>query len=420
MPAASPGVAGFTLTTDVGAFKKVYAPLKDAIVWTTPEFEWIDDLADEDIVLSGDTMYLPLDVQQGFGAAAIPEGGREGLPVSPTIQYGTLSLTAWNARIGISRHSKLLNSQSRAAMVKAEITYKTQKRLEALRHKAALNFYGFNTGVVAKITAAYTGTTLTLTLTQAFGDANLTDTTYISQLINVGDQIAVRTGGTSLVANSVGLVGAKSSNVFTVTFVGATTLASGNEILFANNAGYGDTFTLADHTDHNKWQPGLKDAIESTSLHGVSGSTYPGWTSAVTDSSGGRFTPIKLVKIRQLMANAGKPLAKLVTAQGVYRDMIDQQNALVRFPGIDGVQFDGQAKTREERVESRYTPNGHVFGMAKNAIRKKILGDMPNSGPGEMDKLQDYARYVDGEDFIWLLAYQTRKGLAEYRGLTES
>ncbi len=415
-----------TLANDPALYKTMYAGLKDSVEWTTPEFDWYDDFPDLDIVISGSNMYVPIDVVQGFGAAAIGDGGREALPVSPTIQYATLSLVAWNARISITRQAKALNAQSRAAMVAAETKWKTQKRLEALKHKASLNFYGFSVGQVAQVSAAASGVTTggAVTLTNVFGDTGLTNTKYINQLIMVGDQIALLSDGTSsgtLLPGGVGLVTGKTAgNVFTVQFSAALTITSSAAVVFANNAAYGDTFTAAAHTDQSKWVPGLKDMTESTTLHGVSGTTYPGWSASIVDSAGGRFTPTKLIKMRQTMQNFGKPLKRLILAQGVQLDMADQVNASVRFDGIAAAQFDGSSKTKETQVSSRYTPNGHVFGTASGVISKKILGDKPTGGPGEMDKLENYARYVDGEDFMWLTACTSRKGLVEYRGLTES
>ena len=428
----SVGTLAVTLAGDPGAYKRVYTELKAAVVWTTPEFDWYGDLEDSDIMLAGldasgaDNMYMPIDVVQGFGAAAIPDGGREALPGSPTLQYGTLKLVAWNARISITRQAKAFNTTSQAAMVTNELALKRKKRLEALRHKAAINFYGTSIGVCCMVSATVSGTTAAgaITFTSVYGDTGLTHTGLIGNLFNVNDQIALLVDGTTtatIIPNGTGIITAKgAANVYSVAWTGAVSILTTYAVTFANNAAYGDTYTAAGHTDQNKWVPGLKDMVESTSLHGVSGTTYPGWSAAGNDSTGGRFTPVKLLKMRHTMLNFGKPLKRLILAQGVIRDMADQNNALLRFDSIAAIQFDGSGKTKEEQSTSRYVPNGHVFGIADMVLKKKVLGDLPNAGSGEMDKLENYARYVEGEDFMWLTAAESRKGLYEFRGLTES
>ena len=423
---ATVGSLGVTLFNDPKAYKVMYTSMKQAVEWTTPEFTWYDELPELDIVISGNAMYMPVDVQQGFGAAAIADGGREALPVSPVIQYATLNLTAWNARVSITRQSKFGASQNQAAMVTNEAKYKFRKRLEAIAHKGSLNFYGFTVGQVAQASAAVSGSTsgTLLTLTNVFGDTGLTNTSYINQLINVGDQIAMLSDGTSsgtLLAGGVGLVTGKTAgNVFSVSFSAALTITSSAAVTFANNAAYGDTFTAAAHTDQNNWQPGMKDMTESTTSYGLSGTTNPGWSASVLSSTAGRFVPTKLINIRQTMAHFGKPLKKLIIAEGVQRDMADQVNASVRFDGIAAAQFDGSSKTKEEQVTSRYVPNGHVFGLADGVLMRKVLGDSPTAGEGEWDKLENYARYVNGEDYMCVVGCASRKGLAEYRGQTES
>ncbi len=420
------GALGVTLFNDPKAYRVMYAGLKQAVEWTTPEFDWYDELPELDIVISGNAMYIPVDVQQGFGAAAIADGGREALPGSPVIQYATLNLTAWNARVSITRQSKFGNIQSQAAQVTNEAKFKFRKRLEAIAHKGALNFYGFTVAQVAQVSAAVSGLTTNtiVTLTNVFGDTGLTNTLYINQLINVNDQVALLSDGTStgtLLAGGVGVVTAKGAgNVFSIQFSAALTIAASVAVVFANNAAYGDTFTAAAHTDQNNWQPGLKDITESTTSFGISGTTNPGWTASVVNSTAGRFVPTKLINIRQTMAHWGKPLKKLIIAEGVQRDMADQVNASVRFDGIAAAQFDGSSKTKEEQVTSRYVPNGHVFGLAGNVLFRKVLGDEPNATEGEWDKLENYARYVNGEDYMCVVGCGSRKGLAEYRAQTES
>jgi hypothetical protein len=417
------GTLGVTLVNDPLAGKVQYTALKPAIEWGVPEMEWYDDFQESDIIIGPTTLNMPLDLEQGFGAASLADGGREARAVSPTIRTAQLTLTHINARFSVTRWSKAMNQQSRAAYVTNEMTFKARKRLEAIQHKVGLNFYGFTSGQVCQVSAAVSGVTAgaAITFSNAFGDTNLTNTLYINQLFNVGDQIGILSSASgTLLAGGVGEITAKgTSNVYTVAFSSALTIAANSSVMFANNAAYGDTFTETAHTDFNKWQPGLKDMTESTSLHSLSGTTYPGWTSAVTDSTGGRFTPLKLKKIRQLMQNAGKKLKGLVIAQGVERDMEDQMNASVRFMGIDAIQFDGSAKTKEKQMSSRYTPGGHVFGIADGVLKKKVLGAMPDQSQGEMDKLENYARYVLGDDLMWVVACESRKGLAEYRGLTE-
>jgi hypothetical protein len=110
-----------------------------------------------------------------------------------------------------------------------------------------------------------------------------------------------------------------------VTWIGAVTSASGDNIVFANSV---ENTTIAG-TDWNLCPSGILDALTSTSLHGLSGGTVANWNPALYSTTAGRFSGLKLRKARQAIGNLGGGKADLVIwSNGVENDTIEAERAL--------------------------------------------------------------------------------------------
>jgi hypothetical protein len=187
-------------------------------------------------------------------------------------------------------------------------------------------------------------------------------------MFTVYDRVAlIRTG--ALVTNAIGQITAvdTTNGTITVTWNGSVTSASGDNIVFANSM---ENTTIAG-TDYNLAPVGLLDAVTSTSVHGLSGSSVANWNPALTSSTtAGRFSGLKLRKARQAIQNTGNGTPNLViTSQGVLNDTIEAERALSRFSGTFGMELDGSIKSKGvEFFSSRKVPPGYAFIIDKDAL----------------------------------------------------
>jgi hypothetical protein len=193
-------------------------------------------------------------------------------------------------------------------------------------------------------------------------------------------------------------------------------------IVYANSL---ENTTMAGGSEEDLALTGLLDGITSTSLHSVSGSTYSKWNAAVNNTSGGRFTGVKLINAKDEIQNQGGGEANLVIwAQGVRRDVIDQLQAGLRFTDAYGMEMDGTPKAKGIQFKtSRRVPDGEVFILdTRNSMHKMLLtGDvnMPGSA-GDGDKLQDDSGSVFSSDFIIALPWTNRANAARYGSCTQA
>ena len=198
------------------------------------------------------------------------------------------------------------------------------------------------------------------------------------------------------------------------------TAATGDLVVFANNL---ENTTTSGGTERNLNLMGLLDGITSTSVHSVSGSTYPRWTTAINNSSGGRFTTVKYQKLRDaIYNNGGGEMDLVIMADGVYRDVVSQQAAGIRFADPFNLELDGEVKIKGVMlVHSRRVPDGYVFGLVrKNSVRKMTLLDLAAPDQEDGYKLQDLSGNVFPIDYPCQMVWTNRKNSGQFSALTQS
>ena len=84
-------------------YRKTATKLYSAFKSRVEEFSWIEDVQDEEITPSGRENLIPLDVNRGYGSAAITDGGYEARTVTPAMAEGSFSLVQFNRRFFISK-----------------------------------------------------------------------------------------------------------------------------------------------------------------------------------------------------------------------------------------------------------------------------------------------------------------------------
>lgn len=423
-----------TLSNLNTSYSKLRGKAYQAINTASDELALINAIPKADIsALSPREMLFPTDVQ--FTplslAAMIPDGGTEADTFTPPLVDATVSLNHMNARFSFTRLAKFYGQQGQQAFVEKQMKFQGLKLYESMANKLGFQFYGFSTGIVAKVGSAGTaGATIATTIVDAFGDANLDQGLYLNQFFAPNDLVAIQRG-TTLVPNGFGTVTAvtaATSNAtqpaLSITFFGTVTLSAGDNVIYAGSAiDPTAQLTLASNSDADKWPVGLKDAVESASVHGLATSSLSAWAAAVNNSTAGRFTPLKLKNLAVQVADQGGFDGKLqiIMARGVARDLEDQQQGLAIFSSYGAMPVDLGIKSKHNIFESRKVPPGHVFAVAPDAYQKLMLTEMPDeTAMGEVDKIQDKAAYVAGQDLVYAFLVRSRRGIGAYRNQTEA
>jgi len=375
---------------------------------------------------------VQLDLNDDIGTAAIPEGGYEARPSSQTLVDGSLSFILINKRFTFSRTSEYISRRSPRALIENQLKYQAKKALQGLRRKVGDMFYGFSTGTVAKISSVSSDDIVLKDLYGVSGLGGLTtgpgggiENRQVTDLFRVGDYIAVlnptgpalRTGGIQAISALTA-----STNTITASASSMTSPTANDLIVFANNL---ENTTLAGGTERSLNLTGLLDIATSTSLHSVSGATYAKWNAGYSDTSGGRFTGVKLRKMKQgINNNGGGMLDTIWIAQGVDNDLFAQAQAGLRYADAFNMEIDGDATAKGvKKMASRLTPDGYVFGYdSRNSVKKGML--LPEPGEGwasgdAIDKLQDISGSAASLDFPFFMFCTNRSNVAYVSGATQ-
>lgn len=406
-------------------YKKTNTAIKTAIKVQTDEYDWFDDIPDEEIEVSANEMRIVVDVLNDTNAPMIPEGGYEGVLTSVAPVNGTLTPVQMNKRYSIT--TLYQEGWKKSGQIKNQVVWQATKAVESMAEKIGLQTYGFSTGTMALVHT--TGVAATshadLRMKDAFGTTQLSGGTaaeqaYFKQIFRPGMLVAlIRAGAIVEFGTYVG-VGASGSNYGSFTW-NASCTPTANDIII--QAGTVIDSTLAG-TDQNRWPVGLLDAILSTSVHGISGSTYPNWSSYV-DSSGGAFTFTKLERMQNEIGNRTSMQGNVVImSQGVRRSVIETQLAMRRYAGAV-VDLDGDLKKSGVKLRtSRLAPPGMVFCYAKEAYRQKMLTEKPAyaGGPGmfSLDKVENKGAVAASINLVYFRSIGARGAMALATGCTET
>jgi hypothetical protein len=398
---------------------KLYTAFKDKV----DEFSWLDDIDDEEITPSGRENLIPLDIGRGYGAHMPSDGGYEAVTATKAMNEGSFSFVHANARFFISTQARAFDQKAKEAQIVRQIKYQSKKSLEALARRVGMQFYGTSTGIVCESTTNATTQTQTLTLADGFGDSTIDGGAYLSSLFEISDRVALGDPGASnaLVTNGLGAVTAKlSDGVIEVTFDGSVDADANDNLFFANAV----TDTAMTASDLNKWPVGLLEICTATTVHGLASTSEANWAAAVNNTSGGRFSYVKLKNIRQQIANkGGGKLTDVVWAQGVENDVEAGERA-ARIYDSSAMDLDGSIKAKGVTFRtSNLVPPEHVFGFDRSGWGKKLLTDKPSEDGmldfGDLYKAEDRAGWKGGFDLIYALVCRSRGKFARYADLTE-
>lgn len=409
--------ATFTPTTArtdlVKVYKKVQTKLFTGFRFKCPEYA-DQDMGKFEVDWSAREILFPLDLNEGGNVASIPEGGWEAFPSSPSLEEGTATWIQFNKRFTLTKIAQYIDEQQGVRpMVKRQFALQGTKAIDAIGWQYGLYWYGFSTGVIAKVSSLSTNT---ITLKDAYGSTGLAssgsayDKAYLARMWKKNERIAVlNPSGPAL--RGIATINADpdvANGAITVdTAPGGTT--AGDLLVYANSI---ENTTLAGGTDYNGGVPGLLDVLTSSALHSL---THGNHSAAYSDTTAGRFNGSKLQKGKDELSNwapDGAAMDRLVMDQAVYRDTVAQYMAAVRFDDPHALEIEGDFKSKRLNiVKTRRVPPGLVAGYWSGAYKRMTLWDKAEdpSSFADGDKQQDRNAMSFMIDYPWYLICTARK-----------
>lgn len=385
------------------------------------EKQLFNSFEDAGIPWSGYENTIALDLNERGGIASIPDFGAMAKPSSVNAVEGTVTAVHFNGRFNISDVAKYADRGQENQLQRQLKAQATQKSDAMVEHFSDY-YHGSATALLAVSDTDISDAAPTLTLKSGYGQAGITNAKYLASLFKAGERVVLTDSSNVLLdtTDSFGLVAStsKANGTVTLTLDGSITYSTnGIRIYKANNI---EGTTLASGSDYLKGLVGDMDIFEAASLHNV---THDNWTAAYSDTAAGRFTPAKLRKARDEIKNDGGVDADVcMLSQGVYRDMIAQQSAGLRFEDAGSMSFDGDVKAKGLTwFKSKNVPPGYVRIFARSVMRKwEILPTQEKASWGELQPYEDYAGMFGRIDWFGNRICVNRKGLAYLTNQTEA
>lgn len=420
-------VADTTITTAGTTLSKLWRKVQGNLLVgfksATEEYSWVKDGTKTfEVDVSAREITSPIDIVRQGGAAFIPEGGYEARAGTNAPQEITLTWSNLTQSFTVTDVANLLDKRNRNVEIQKQMKYQVMKAIESVARRVGQSFYGYSTAAVCKTSTDATQTNGTYTLIDAYGESTLDGQAYLARFFAVGDYVALLRAN-ALVTNAIGSVTAVDdvNGTIAVTWAGSVDSDSGDTFVFANSRENG---TIAG-TDYNLWPSGLLDGFKSTLLHSLSGATYPNWTVASADTSGGRFSSVRLRKMRQAVKNrSGLDTDTLIWSQGVENDIFENNLSARRF-NESIMDLDGAVKTKEKQRTSERVLPGYAMVGNSGAMRKFTLQDrFPDedaNAPGFMegDKLENRKARQFSVDISYAFVWTCRAGWSYASALTE-
>lgn len=428
----SPTTTWGTTPTLVNLQRKVQGKVLHLHVKTSAEYAHAKTLQDMGLDFSGREVTQPAQLEERGGGAFIEDGGYEAEARSIAPRELTYTFSEYNDRVSLTRFAKIQDAKNRKAMLEQQVRFQVAQMAQGLTRRFAQTFWGLSAGTVCQTSTDATSASQTLTLINAWAqtEASADNAAYLAQQFLVGDRIFIWRTGTAYESNGFGTITAVTAATpsIAVTMVGSCNVDANDYIGFAQSV-RNDAATLASG-DLNKWPVGLVDAVETTTVHGLSGSTVPQWAAAGNDTSGGRFNGTKLMLGQDAIVNkGGSGPFDLCYTQGIKRDIFNQQVAAVRFQDPMTMRLDGAVKEGEGVTPfvSKWCPPGRAILKPKGSMKKWLLTEMPDengelpdySDMGQVDKVADRAAFTIGVDLVYGFIHQ-RNYYYQWKSLTES
>lgn len=391
-----------------------------------PEKQFFNSLPEFEAPNSLYEVTFPVDINERNGVASITDGGYLAAPSNVNAVEATVTAVHFNARFAISDMAKFSDKGMQNQLARQLVVQATQK-VQAHNEHFADYFHGSSSALLATTDSDISGTTgNVLTLTAGYGTAGITNAKFLASLFKVGDRLVLATSADALIngVSSFATVTAvsKSAGTITVTMDGATTYTpNGIRLYKANNL---EGTTMAGGSDLSKGLVGMQDVFEASAVHSITGTgANANWSPAYSDTAAGLFTPAKFRRGKdEIMNDGGLEADTLMIAQGVYRSMLSQERAGLRYEDASALSFDGDVKAKGVKIIStKNIPPGYARLLAKAALNKwEILPTTDVPSWGDLIPSETLAGSYGRVDWYGNVVVKNRKGLAYWTSLTEA
>jgi hypothetical protein len=418
-----------TQTTASKIWRKAQGTAVDGINFTVDELRLLKSLSNAKLAPSLREVTRPVFVTKGGGVASISEAGAKARPQSPPPQEIGVSLVHLQKQFAIADLVLMISKMggSDAQLVK-QFKYQLRMAVNSMSEGVGDYVYAPSSGILATTDTDLAGATTTLTLAAGLNQSWITDAKYLASRFQAGastedpDYVHVLNAGVQ-VSTAYGYVSARSivNGTIDVTWAGSapSSTTNGLQIVKANSL-------ESTANDFNKALVGLTELLTATSVHGLSGSTFEGWTVAFSDTTGGRFDGTRLEKGMDAIEDDGGVKADTVIwSKGVKRDVKAQYKAALEFNDAYAIPIDGDVKARGITFfGSRKVPPTFACAMDSNAWEKffwkPTIEDQDGQTEADLLPAEDYTFQIGRIDLIGNLVCNRRKGFAYWRSLSES
>ena len=187
--------ATYSTTTSGTTLPKLWKKIQGKLIYgfnvQCEERNLIQDLKNFEVNFSAREVTAPLDISEHGGGASIVEGGYEAVPYTTAPQELTFTWVNENHRFNKSKLSEYLDKRAGDSQLENQMKYQGKKLLQALVRRAGNQFYGYSTATVCETTTTATSASQTMTLNDAYGEADLDNAAFLASKWKVGDRVAV-------------------------------------------------------------------------------------------------------------------------------------------------------------------------------------------------------------------------------------
>lgn len=426
-----------SITTQTAAAKiwrKVQGTAVDGINYEVEELGLIKSLSNAKLAPSLREVTRPVLITRDGGVASISEGGYKARPMSPAPQEISVSLVHLQKQFAIAELVLMISRMGGDTQIVKQFKYQLRMAVKAMAEQVGDYMYAGSNGIIATTDTDLSGATTVLTLTNGFNQSFITNASYLANRfqstqgvsVAAGDYVRCRDSASSYaqVSNAIGQVTSRSltNGTITVTWQGSAPSFTTNGIAIVKANSLDDT---AD--DYNKAFVGLTEVLTATSVHGLSGSTFPDWAAAFSDTTGGRLDGTRIEKAADAIEDAsGRTVDTVIWSKGVKRDVKAQYKSAVLFNDAYAIPIDGNIKAKGVKFfASRRVPPGFACPFVSDAWEKFFWKPDLQEGDGSMAESElleseDIAARVGRIDLVGNLVTNQRNAFSYFTGLTES
>lgn len=430
-------IATKSITTQTQAAKiwrKVQGTAVDAINLNVEELGLLKSLSSAKLAPSLREVTRPVIITRDGGVASISEGGYKARPMSPTPQEISVSLVHLQKQFAIAQLVLMITRMGGDTQVVKQFKMQLKMATRAMQDQVGDYFYCGSSGIIATTDTDLSGATTTLTLANGYNQSTITNAAYLAARFKstagvsgaAGDYVRIRdaTSSYAQVSNAIGQVTASSATNGTigVTWTGSAPSSTTNGLAIVKANSLDDS---AD--DYNKAFVGLTEVLTATSLHGLSGSTFPDWAVPFSDTTGGRLDGTRIEKACDAVEDAsGKTVDTIMWSKGVKRDVKAQYKAALEFNDAYAIPIDGDVKAKGKKFfSSRRVPPGYCVPFCSDAWERFFWKPDLSDGDGSMSESdllesEDIAASIGRIDLVGNLVCNQRNAFSYFTGLTES